>query len=121
MNVRKVPLIIGLTILTLSFSMFTLYMTMFNHGPPSEIMEANRHILLKPQNEVQLAVGEEDEEDEEVSESVQSAKRWQKFVDDNKYVAIGDVFDSCGECFFFAIPSCFSLCPHCLSPIFSHP
>nr|XP_022337072.1 uncharacterized protein LOC111133210 isoform X2 [Crassostrea virginica] len=95
MNVRKVPLIIGLTILTLSFSMFTLYMTMFNHGPPSEIMEANRHILLKPQNEVQLAVGEEDEEDEEVSESVQSAKRWQKFVDDNKYVAIGDVFDSC--------------------------
>lgn len=78
--------------------MFTLYMTMFNHGPPSEILEANRQIVLKPKDDVDLSLnGEELDEDEEVSESVESAKRWQKFVDDNKYVAIGDVYNSCGE------------------------
>lgn len=78
--------------------MFTLYMTMFNHGPPSEILEANRQIVLKPKNDIDLSLnGEEADEDEEVSESVESAKRWQKFVDDNKYVAIGDVYNSCGE------------------------
>lgn len=98
MNVRKVPLIIFLTCLTLFFSMFTLYMTMFNHGPPSEILEANRQIVLKPKNDVDLSLnGEEADEDEEVSESVESAKRWQKFVDDNKYVAMGDVYNSCDD------------------------
>lgn len=98
MNVRKVPLIIFLTCLTLFFSMFTLYMTMFNHGPPSEILEANRQIVLKPKNDIDLSLdGEEADEDEEVSESVESAKRWQKFVDDNKYVAIGDVYNSCDD------------------------
>ncbi|XP_062567964.1 putative phosphatidylglycerol/phosphatidylinositol transfer protein 2 [Saccostrea cucullata] len=92
MNVRKVPLIIALTIMTLFCSMFTLYMTMFNHGPPSEIMEANRRVVLKPQNAIEL---DSEELDEEESESVRSAKHWQKFVDDNKFVGIGDVYNSC--------------------------
>lgn len=97
MNVRKIPLIICLTCLTLFFSMFTLYMTMFNHGPPSEILEANRKIVLKPDGADLSLNGDEAAEDEEVSESVESAKRWQKFVDDNKYVGIGDVYNSCDD------------------------
>ncbi|XP_061196903.1 putative phosphatidylglycerol/phosphatidylinositol transfer protein 2 [Saccostrea echinata] len=94
MNVRKVPLIIALTIMTLFCSMFTLYMTMFNHGPPSEIMEANRRVVLKPQNSIEL---DSEEIDEEESEAVRSAKHWQKFVDDNKFVGIGDVYNSCDD------------------------
>lgn len=97
MNVRKIPLIICLTCLTLFFSMFTLYMTMFNHGPPSEILEANRKRVLKPDGADLSLNGDEAAEDEEVSESVESAKRWQKFVDDNKYVGIGDVYNSCDD------------------------
>jgi hypothetical protein len=96
MNVRKIPLIIALTIMTIFCSMFTVYMTMFNHGPASEILEANRQVVRKSENSLKLHSEEEMEEETE-SESVLSAKKWQKFVDDNKFVAIGDVYNSCGE------------------------
>ncbi|XP_048732340.2 uncharacterized protein LOC125649130 isoform X2 [Ostrea edulis] len=99
MNVRKVPLIIALTIMTIFCSMFTVYMTMFNHGPASEILEANRQVVRKSENSFKLdslkldSNGEQEEEKE--SESALSAKKWQKFVDENKLVAIGDVYNSC--------------------------
>ncbi|KAK3085909.1 hypothetical protein FSP39_010388 [Pinctada imbricata] len=69
------------------------YMTVFNHEPPSEIIEANR-LALQAERKVgrQKAHRNNDGEDEETDKT---AKVWQDFIDANNYVAIGDVFDTC--------------------------
>lgn len=82
MNCRKIPLII---LLILMCSVFSLYMIFFNHGPPEEILKTN----------LKKSAGKKVNED--VDELTDSEIAWRKFIKDNNYVAIGTLWDSCGE------------------------
>ena len=93
-HVRRVPVIIGLFFVCMFVALFTVYMTVFNHGPPAEIIEANRRAIQMARKK------DAGSETGELSDIVdKGAKVWQDFVERNEFVSVGDVYNSCGELF----------------------
>lgn len=82
MNCRRIPIII---LFILICTVFSLYMLLFNHGPPEEILKSNSKKSVDKTNM-------EDEDDLTDSEIA-----WRKFIKDNNYVCIGSIWDSCGK------------------------
>jgi len=97
MNCRKAPII---CLMVFSSAIFSVYMVFFNHGPPEEIMAANR----KKFDDGRMKRGDVDgkntgssSKDMENDLFVESLKIWNDFVKTNNYVSIGDIYDSCGK------------------------
>ncbi|KAK3085904.1 hypothetical protein FSP39_010291 [Pinctada imbricata] len=79
--------------LVYSFGIFVmififLYLVYFRHGAPDTILAANGR-----KNSYLQEVLSRDTDDD----VTRSARAWQKFIDDNKYVSIGDVYNDCDD------------------------
>lgn len=89
--------------------LFSVYMTFFNHGPPEDIINRNRQLRDgQSQNGLENEhVQQREESDQENADSkardednpdfVESKLEWDSFIKANKYVSIGDIYDSCGK------------------------
>ena len=87
------------------------YFLLFNHGPPEDIMSANRY--KKESARFFPAKREEHMDDLEKHVHVEKKKAfqyWENFITENKFVPIGEVYDNCGMfCAIFALSFFLSL------------
>ena len=80
-------------ILTLAFFVIFvtfMYMVFFYHGSSETILANNDNRRTNSYLREVLARDED-------SDVTRSARAWQKFMEDNNYVSIGDVYNDCGR------------------------
>lgn len=85
-----------IVVLITFFLLFTIYSLFFHHGPPEDIMAANRQgdrVKVMKKSDESL----DDLEQELEAELTQAAEKWEKFIKDNNYVSIGEIYDNCDE------------------------
>ena len=79
-----------------------MYFTYFHHAPAEDILAANKR-SHQQRSLSRRSDGSEDEYydddyDYDGDEAAQSRKEWDRFIDDNDFVSIGEIFDKCGKC-----------------------
>ena len=88
-----------IVVLITFFLLFTIYSLFFHHGPPEDIMAANRQgdrVKVMKKSDESL----DDLEQELEAELTQAAEKWEKFIKDNNYVSIGEIYDNCGKVYY---------------------
>ena len=97
MNLRRIPILVAFI---LGFMTFSSYMIFFNHGPPEEILSANKR--MEDSDPLAKSGGKTDSDgltDDDNEEYKESLAAWNHFVKSNNYVSVGDVFTSCSKYF----------------------
>lgn len=77
---------------------FTCYGIFFHHGPPEEILKANkinrahaRHFASQEEQNMNEL------EKQEAMEEKKAIEIWENFIKTNDFVSIGDIYDNCDE------------------------
>ena len=78
------------TVLMLVFGV-GIYFIYFRHPPAGDILAANRVSLRKAPSQY------ENMDINQLTPSQLSKLRWDRFIESNNYVSIGEIFNKCGE------------------------
>jgi len=80
------------------FLIFTCYMLMFNHGQPEDIIAANKGTKSHGRHFAEKNLKNLDELEREIAEEERKAiEYWETFIKEHDFVAIGEIYDNCGE------------------------
>lgn len=73
-------------------------MLMFNHGPPEDIIAANKAKTLQDRHFADKNTKHLDELEREIAEEERKATEyWDNFIKEHDFVSIGEIYDNCGK------------------------
>ena len=76
----------------------TVYFVYFRHPPAASILDNNKKSASRLTRNVESDYSYEDDYDEEGEETAQSSKRkWERWIQRNGHVSIGELYNKCGE------------------------